>query len=100
MVATIIKTINNQPHNDMRMTKYNEHKKCRIQDTLTLLTCADNSIVSKKLNKIFGSDLEHLPVFKALRGDNSRVKHLPCMEDPRVQSGTTSCWGGLGGGGG
>ena len=43
-------------------------KKSRIHETLTLSTCADNSTVSKKLNKTFRSNLEHLPVFKALCG--------------------------------
>ena len=31
-----------------------------------LSTCADNSIVSKKLSKTCGSDLKHMPVLKAL----------------------------------
>ena len=43
----------------------------------------------KKLIKIFGSDLEHLPVFKALRGHNPRVEHLPRVDNPCVQSGPT-----------
>ena len=76
-------------------------KKSWIYETLTLSMCADNSIVSKKY--IFGSNLEHLPVFKPLResnpeqllvlkdlsGDDPRVEHLQRMDDPQVQSGTT-----------
>ena len=49
----------------------------RRRETLTLLMCADNSIMSKLIKNI-KSNLEHLPVFKAL-----------CRADPRVQSGTT-----------
>ena len=73
--------------------------------------------MSKKLNKIFVSNLEHLLllkalhesnleqlllfralhesnleqllVFKAPREYNPRVEHLPCMDDPRVQSKTS-----------
>ena len=45
-----------------------------------LLMCADNSIV-QKVSKIFGSDLEHHPVFKALRGNDPRVKHLTRVDD-------------------
>ena len=53
-----------------------------MRETLTLLTCAHSSIVSKNQTnqtKIFGSDLEHFPVFKAVRGENPRVKNLPRM---------------------
>ena len=67
-------------------------KKSRILETLTLLTCSVNSIVSKKLNKIFGSDLEHLPVFKCLRRDDARVEHVPDVDNPRVQSGKPPCF--------
>ena len=57
--------------------------------------------MSKKLNKTFGSDLEHLPIFKALLVADpeqnagtiheSNPEHLlvlkaPCGDDPRVQS--------------
>ena len=78
-------------------------KKSCIRETLTLLTCADNRIVSKKLNKIFGSNLEHLRIFKALRGadpeQNAGTIHEPNREDlpifkvprgddPQFQSGT------------
>ena len=45
---------------------YNFYKKFCILETLTLSTCADNSFMSKKLNKTFGSNMEHLSVFKAL----------------------------------
>ena len=38
----------------------------KMRETLTLSTCEDNSIVSKKLSKIFGSKLERLPILKAL----------------------------------
>ena len=54
-------------------------KKSRILETLTLSTCADNSIVSKKLNKTFVFNLEHVPVLKALRRadpeQNARTIH-------------------------
>ena len=45
--------------------------------------------MSKNLNKIFGPNMKHLPVFKALHGDDPRVEHLPHVDDPQVQSGTT-----------
>ena len=69
------------------LTNQKKKKKSPKQETPTLLMCAVNSIVSRKLNKIFGSYLEHLPVFKA-----PRVEHLPRVADPRVQSGTTACF--------
>ena len=43
----------------------------------------------QKLNKIFWSNLEALPVFKALCWDDPRVEHLPRIDDPQVKSGTT-----------
>ena len=49
--------------------------------------------MSKKLNKIFGSDLEHFPVFKALRESNPEqllVLKAPCGDE--------STSGGKGGG--
>ena len=46
----------------MKLEKY------RIRETLNLLMCADNSNVSKKLTKKFGSNLENLSVYKALCG--------------------------------
>ena len=80
--------------------------------------CADNSIVSKKLNKIFWPDLERLPICKALcRADpeqnagtinksnpehmgiihESNLEHLLVLKAPRgdnsrVQSGTPPCF--------
>ena len=81
-------------------------KESRIRETLTLSTGADNSIVKKQKNT-FGSDLEHLPVFKALRRADpeqnagtihkSKPEHLlvlkaPRGDDPRVQSGTPPCF--------
>ena len=48
-----------------------------IRETLALLTCADNSIVSNKLNKTVGSDLEHLPIFKALSGADPKQNGGP-----------------------
>ena len=49
------------------MKKKKKLKFC-IRETLNLSMCADNSIVSKKLNKKFESNLEHIPALKALRG--------------------------------
>ena len=81
--------------------------KSHIQETLTLLMCADNSIVSKKVNKTFGSNLEHTPIFRALLGANpeqdaetiqvSNPEHLIVFKAPRgdnqqVQSGTPPCF--------
>ena len=57
----------------------------------------------QKTKQNFRSDLEHLPIFKALcesnpeqllvfkapRGDAPRVEHVPLVDDQRVQSGTT-----------
>ena len=43
----------------------------------------------QKTKKILGSNLEHLPVVKALRGDDQWFEHLPHREDPQVLSGTT-----------
>ena len=37
---------------------------------------------------------ERLPVFKAPREDNPQVEHLPCVDNPQVQSGTTPCFQG------
>ena len=53
--------------------------------------CADNSIVSKTKQNIlvpFGNFF----VIQALRGDNPQVKHLPRVDNLRVQSGTTPCF--------
>ena len=53
-------------------------EKFLIRETLTLSTCADNIIVSKTKN-ILKSDLEHLPIFKALCGDDPRVALVASM---------------------
>ena len=53
-----------------KRSRYITTVKSRIRETLTLLTCADNSNVSKKINKKFGSNLELLPVLKALCRDD------------------------------
>ena len=68
-------------------------KKSRIQETLTLSTCADNSFVSPNKNQTIWADSEHLLVFKALCGDDpeqnsgkihaSNVEHLPVFKAPR-----------------
>ena len=50
-----------------------------IQETLNLLTDADSST-------------DVIPFYKALRGDDPQVEHLPRMDDPQVQSGTTLCF--------
>ena len=70
-------------------------------------TCADNNIVSKKLNKTFGSNLEHLPVFKAISGadpeqnagmnheynpENLLVSKALRGDDPQVQSRKSPCF--------
>ena len=72
-----------------------EHEKKRqklcIREALTLSMCADNIIVSKKVNKLFGSDLEHLYLFKALQEDDPRDKHLPGVDNLLVQSGIIPC---------
>ena len=60
----------------------------RVQETLTLLTCADNSIVSKtKINSWvqFGTP----PCFQGTNLGGSRTER---GDDPRVQSGTTHCF--------
>ena len=76
-------------------------------DTDSLDVCGYYHCV-KKLNKIFGSDLKHLLVFKALSksnpeqllvfrahsGDDPRVKHLPRVDNPQVQFGTNPCFKG------
>ena len=60
----------------------------------TLSTCADNRIVSKKFKKnTFWSNLEHFPVFKALRRadpeqnagmiNESNPEHLLVFKAPR-----------------
>ena len=64
---------------------------------LTLSTCAGNSIVSKNLKKktTFGSNLEHLIIFKALCGDDPEhllVFKVPREDNPRVQYGTPPCF--------
>ena len=79
-------------------------KQSRILETLTISTCVD---CVKKLNKTFVSDLEHLLVFKALRGadqeqyagtiQESNKEHLLFFEaqradKPRVPSGTPPCF--------
>ena len=66
-------------------------KKIRLEETLSLLTCADNSIMSKK--KCW-SNSEHLTLFKALCGDDldqnmpmtvaSSPEHLPVIKTPCV----------------
>ena len=81
--------------------------KSHIQETLTLLTCADNSIVSKKVNKTFGSNLERTPILRALLGANpeqdagtiqeSNSEHPIVFKAPRgdnqqVQSETPPCF--------
>ena len=80
-------------------------KKSCIQETPTLSTCADNSIVSQTKKNIWVW-LEAPPRFKALRecnpekillfnapcGDDPRVKHPLSVDDPQVQSGTTPCF--------
>ena len=86
--------------------------------TLALSKCADNSIVSKKLNKKCGSNFGLLPVFKALcravpeqnagpihefnqapQGDNPPVQFgaplffkALCRDNPCVQSRTPPCF--------
>ena len=41
--------------------------------------CGYQHCVEKKFKKIFGSDLEHLPVFKAIRREDPRFVHLPLV---------------------
>ena len=89
-------------------------KKNCIQETLTLSTCADISIVSKTKQKMWVRFWTP-PHFKALCGDDteqnagtihaSNPEHLPdfkaptrgqsgteCGNDPRVQSGKPTCF--------
>ena len=73
-----------------------EKRRKGIQETLILLTCADNSVV---LNITFGSDLEHLPVLRLYAGSihESNPEHLlilqaPCGDDPPVQSRKLPCF--------
>ena len=48
------------------------------------------ALCKKKNSQLFsGSDLKHLPIFKALCGDNPWVEHLPRVDNPQVQSVTT-----------
>ena len=48
------------------------------------------ALCQKTKEKIFGSDLEHLPIFKALRESNP--EQLLVVKAPRVKSGTTPCF--------
>ena len=57
------------------------NRKSCIRETRTVSTCADNSTVSKTI-QTFGSDLDHLPAFKA--GTERR-------NAPWVQSRTPPC---------
>ena len=58
-----------------------------------LTQCVRIIALSQKSKQImFGSNLKHLPVFKALHGDDPSVEHLPCVDIPQVQSGTTPCF--------